>query len=333
MMVIITNNVKGVNMKELVVMEFGSHVYGTNIETSDRDYKGIYIPDRRDILLQRVKNTLHESNRPEGMSKNDNTCVDREVFSLQQFMKLLCDGQTVALNMIFTPDRHIIKTSNEWEWIKANKHEFIHRGVTAFAGYCRQQANKYGIKGSRMAAVRLAADYFGEGCDYGHSNVKLENYWDQIKTDLSGHEHIEFIVDRYDQEMLSVCNRKIQKSVTCSHAHKIFKRVLQEYGARALAAEKNVGIDWKALMHAVRVCSEATELLSTGIITYPRPERELLLSIRRGDLDYAYVAELIETGLETLERVSESSSLREEPNRKLAESFVAAAYSAEVIGS
>jgi hypothetical protein len=268
-------------MKELVVMEFGSYVYGTNVETSDRDYKAIYVPAGRDILLQRVKNTLHESNRPEGMSKNDNTCVDREVFSLQQFMKLLCDGQTVALNMIFTPDRHIISGSKEWEWIKDNKHEFIHKGVTAFAGYCRQQANKYGIKGSRMAAVRFAAEYFENIHEIGHGNVKLSELGDKFKADFAGREHCEFVTDRYEQEMLSVCNRKIQKSVTCTHAHKIFKRVLEEYGARALQAEKNIGIDWKALMHAVRVCSEAIELLSTGRITYPRPERDLLLAIRR----------------------------------------------------
>ncbi len=40
-------------MKTLVRMQFGSHVYGTNVPTSDHDFKAIHLPEGRDILLQR----------------------------------------------------------------------------------------------------------------------------------------------------------------------------------------------------------------------------------------------------------------------------------------
>lgn len=43
-------------------------------------------------------------------------------------------------------------------------------------------------------------------------------------------------------------------------AREIAQRLVNEYGQRALQAERNEGIDWKALSHAVRVGREALEL-------------------------------------------------------------------------
>lgn len=69
--------------------------------------------------------------------------------------------------------------------------------------------------------------------------------------------------------MLEVCNRKVQEHATLKEAHAMFKRIFDEYGQRALLAEKNEGVDWKAMMHATRVCHEAKELLLDHRITYP----------------------------------------------------------------
>src|SRR5262245_57892462 len=48
-------------MRLIVEMRFGSHLYGTATPLSDLDYKGIYVPDGRDILLQRVRGTISQS--------------------------------------------------------------------------------------------------------------------------------------------------------------------------------------------------------------------------------------------------------------------------------
>lgn len=37
-------------MKVLVKCVAGSHLFGTNTENSDKDYKGVYIPDADSIL-------------------------------------------------------------------------------------------------------------------------------------------------------------------------------------------------------------------------------------------------------------------------------------------
>lgn len=38
-------------MDLIVKMKFGSHLYGTNTEDSDVDYKGVFLPSKKEILL------------------------------------------------------------------------------------------------------------------------------------------------------------------------------------------------------------------------------------------------------------------------------------------
>lgn len=325
-------------MKTLVRMQFGSHVYGTNVPTSDHDYKAVHLPAGRDILLQRPQNTINVKTKLDGTKKNTAEDVDFESFSLQQYLKLLLEGQTVALTMLFTPDSWLIETSREWELIRENRARFLHRGVSAFAGYCRQQANKYGVKGSRVAASRAATQLFASLIDRHGAQVKLREIWDEVEfwarsPDL---QHVQIVEDclrgrpELKVRMLDVCNRKVQEHVTAKEAHKIYKHLFDEYGQRALLAEKNEGVDWKAMMHATRVCREAEELLLTHTISYPRPEAELLLQIRKGGLPYRQVAELLEAGLERLEECQRLSTLPETPDRAFAEDLVAECYGRQV---
>lgn len=319
-------------------MQFGSHVYGTNVPTSDHDYKAVHLPSGRDILLQRPQNTINVKTKLDGTKKNTAEDVDFESFSLQQYLKLLLEGQTVALTMLFTPDRWLIETSDEWKLIRADKARFLHRGVSAFAGYCRQQANKYGVKGSRVASSRAAMDLFASLIDRHGTQAKLKDFWPEIEALATNRDlqHVQIVEDflrgrpELKVRMLDVCNRKVQEHVTVKEAHKIYKHLFDEYGQRALLAEKNEGVDWKAMMHALRVCREAEELLLTHAITYPRPEAELLLQIRKGELPYREVAELLEAGLERLVDCQRLSTLPDAPDRAFAEDLVAECYGRQV---
>ena len=322
----------------LVKMQFGSHVYGTNLPSSDLDFKGVHLPSGRDILLQRPRNTINVKTNHDNSKKNSAEDVDFESFSLQQYFKLLLEGQTVALTMLFVPDRWIRESSPEWDLIREHKEKWLHKGVSAFAGYCRQQANKYGVKGSRVAASRAAMDLFARLMAENGTQTKLRDAWGEIETLASdpAHQHMEIVEGNLRGRpelvvrMFDVCNRKVQEHITVKEAHKIYKHLFDEYGHRALLAEKNEGVDWKAMMHAVRVCREAEELLLSRTISYPRPEAELLLRVRKGELPYREVAEMLEAGLERLEECRGISTLPEEPDRGFAEELVADVYRTEI---
>jgi hypothetical protein len=125
----------------------------------------------------------------------------------------------------------------------------------------------------------------------------------------------------------SVVDRKFPLTATVKNVRTVLEKIYAEYGKRAILAEKNEGCDWKALSHSCRVNSEGAELLLSGKITFPRPDRELLLKIKTGQLPYKDVADLIEKGLEELEKCQRISELRAEPDYQWAENLVYEVYS------
>ena len=144
-------------MKTVVRIKFGSHLYGTDTPESDIDFKSIFVPPARDILLQRVRATISSHRQKAEGEKNYAGEVDEEAYSLQRYLSLAAEGQTVALDVLFAPRwSMMVEPALEWVEIERNRHRLITRKSAAFLGYCRQQANKYGIKGSRVAAARAA---------------------------------------------------------------------------------------------------------------------------------------------------------------------------------
>lgn len=313
--------------------EFGSILYGTSVPTSDIDIKSIYVPPARDILLQRVKKTIQNNTKKGSDSKNTVDDIDKEMFSLDRYIALLLEGQTVALDMLFAGQHHWKCSSSIWNFIRNNKDKLLSSKSKSFIGYAKQQADKYGLKGSRMGAVRFALEIL-RACD---PDKRLGEYETAIKQIIVGRQHMGIAIctgpNKEPLEHLEVVGCKVPFRATVKLAQATYQRIFDEYGQRALAAETNQGIDWKSLMHAVRVCGQACELLATGNVTFPRPNRELLLQIRKGELPYKEVAALIEQGFIDLEIAEKNSKLPLEPNYKFAEDFVEDVYRAEIIAS
>jgi hypothetical protein len=130
-----------------------------------------------------------------------------------------------------------------------------------------------------------------------------------------------------------VCGRKFQMTNSVKYSLGVLNKIYNEYGQRARLAQENDGIDWKALSHAVRVNFEGQELLQTGFITFPCPERKLLLDIKTGKLPYKEVEVIIEKGLQDLEEAQANSTLQEKPDEQWADDFLYDVYSKIVKGN
>ena len=306
----------------MVRVEFGSHLYGTNTSTSDRDYKSVYVPCAADILLQRVKGSLgHKVKRFEG-DKNSPEDTDDEMYSLQRYLGLLAEGQTVTIDILFTPNPLI--SSPLWDEIRANKDLLLTKRSAAFVGYCRTQANKYGIKGSRVAAAKDAMEFFKAQCERLGTTAKLHEIADLLPALAGEHTHIVELdtTPGTTEHFIDCCNRKVSFGNTIKAASEIYSRIYENYGKRAKLAQTNEGIDWKALSHAVRVANEALELLATANVTFPLPNAQHILEIKRGLLPYDDVASEIEKLLEEVERASEVSALRDEADQDFIDALV-----------
>lgn len=316
-------------MKEKIVVriEFGSHLYGTNTSGSDRDYKSVYVPCASDILLQRVKGSLgHKVKRFEG-DKNSPEDTDDEMYSLQRYLGLLSEGQTVTIDMLFTPKP--LMTSPLWGEIRANKDLLLTKRSAAFVGYCRTQANKYGIKGSRVAAAKEAMDFFKVHYDRLGTTAKVREIGDLLPALVGEHTQVVDVVTERgpaEERFIECCNRKVAFGNTIKAAYEIYSRIYDNYGRRAKLAQTNEGIDWKALSHAVRVANEALELLATANVTFPLPNAAHVLEIKCGLLPYDEVASEIEGLLEQVERAAEVSVLRDEADQDFIDALVCRIY-------
>ena len=306
----------------VVRIEFGSHLYGTNTPLSDHDFKSVYIPCASDILLQRVKGSVgHQAKQHEGV-KNSSSDVDDEAYSLQRFLGLLAEGQTVTIDMLFAP-KPLVSTPL-WNEIRANKDRLLTKRSAAFVGYCRTQANKYGIKGSRVAAVKTAAEGFARDLAIHGSTAKVGDIMGDRPREINEHTRVickETTPGRFET-YFECCNRMVGFKNTLKEAAAIYSRIYEEYGKRARLAQANEGIDWKALSHAVRVANEALELLNTANVTFPLPNAAHILEIKKGLLSYDQVAEEIEGLLLDVDKASKVSTLRDDADKEFIDDLV-----------
>ena len=81
-----------------------------------------------------------------------------------------------------------------------------------------------------------------------------------------------------------------------------------KYGWRTENAQEQGGIDWKALSHAVRVLYQCIDLYTTGKVSFPISEKDIVRSIKKGTLPYEEVEQLIIKLLEAVDLIKSKST-------------------------
>lgn len=299
-------------MRTVMKGYFGSHLYGTSTPESDVDFKEIFVPHPRDILLGTAMNhtNLNTNNTATKNTKDD---VDHELYSLKYFFKLAADGETVALDMIHTPADLVVKSDlpDVWKFIQDNRSRFYTTNMKAYLGYVRKQASKYGVKGSRLAALRgvLAivnqipeqwVDYQEDG-----STKQRRTKVEDIKHRLPENEFCEWVFHNHEktgpQTFYTILGRKYQTTLSLIELKQSLNKLDAEYGERARKAEANEGIDWKALSHAYRAGYQLKEIYQTGDLIYPLKNASIIKAIKAGDMPFKVVQGLLENTVDEVE--------------------------------
>lgn len=284
---------------EIVRMYFGSRLYGTSTPESDTDIKGIFFPTYSDIILQRVPRSISDKTSGDSV-KNKSQDIDSEFYSIYHFFKLLSEGQTVALDMLFANEENIIFKTPMWDEIVANKELFLSKQMNAFTGYCRSQATKYSAKANRIEAVLKLLKLIEPMPN--HKETTLKEIWNVLP---HGDFYRKYFCEKSKLNTYEVLDRKFQETCSIDYFEQALNAIVSSYGKRAEKAKEN-GVDWKAISHAFRVCFELIELLEHGKITFPLSSAEFLLSIKCGKLDY--YKDGIEMMLDELMKMTEEAA-------------------------
>jgi predicted nucleotidyltransferase len=130
-------------------------------------------------------------------------------------------------------------------------------------------------------------------------------------------------------------NKGLFLSKACAEQFKGFanaqlQRVLGERGkgkhGQRPELEEKFGYDTKAAMHVIRLLGEGIELMKTGEITYPRPNKDLLIKIRTGAYDVPFINDMAEHLFHDLDNAQMESSLPDNVDKEEVSRFLTKFY-------
>ena len=260
----------------IVIMKFGSHLYGTNTVDSDQDFKGIYMPTKSQIYLNKIPKTI-SFNSGNNKQKNSSEDIDIELYSIHNFLELAIRGETIAFDMLHCTDQNVIYNTTIWESILTSKHLFYTKNIKGFVGYCNKQAIKYGIKGDKLNTINQILQFLKRF----DSGLRLNDIWDK----LPKNNHARLLISP-NEKFYEICGKKFQSTIKISYCIDILKQISNNYGQRVLLAKKNKGIDWKAISHALRYALQIKELFVSGNIQFPLKDAKLIKEVKLGLLSY-----------------------------------------------
>jgi len=122
---------KSPGSKPLYLVIRGSHAYGTNIETSDTDYSGIFIQSIDDILGNKYIEQINDD-------KNDTV-----IYEVRRFLELLGTNNPTVLELLNTPEDCVIYKDPVFDLILNDREKFITKiCAKSLGGYAKQQISK-----------------------------------------------------------------------------------------------------------------------------------------------------------------------------------------------
>lgn len=296
----------------------GSYSYGTNVESSDLDVRGIALNTKAEILTN------------ERFEQFENKQTDTTIYGFNKIVKLLSNCNPNVCELLGLNLEHYLYVSPIGYELLDNSHLFLSKkAAQAFGGYATSQLRRLDNKAVRtldqaqqenhiLNSIYNAVTSFPEKYfEYPEDSIKLY-LDDSVQEDMDKEIFMDINLKHYPlrdyKAMWSEMN-----SVVKDYA-KLGKRNKQAIEHQKLG---------KHMMHLVRLYYMCFDILENEkIVTYREKEHDLLMSIRNGEyLDSSNQPiqeffEMVDALDKRLEYDKENTSLPERPNYDKINEFV-----------
>lgn len=298
----------------------GSHAYGTNVETSDLDIRGITMENPSEIIgLQNFE-------------QFENKATDTTVFGFSKFISLASNCNPNVMEMFGTKDEHLFVYSEYGRIIRENIGFFLSRRVIhTFGGYAIAQL--------RRLENALARDSHPQPKKEEHilNSIKyiFERFKDYYQKVTSA--NINLFIDKsnkidYETEIFMDVNLKHYPLRDFKNIYSEMSNVIDSYNSIGHRNNKKDDLHLnKHAMHLIRLYLMGIEILEgKGINTFRENDIEFLLDIRHGKYspnnNFDAIFEMVNDYQKKFEYAQANSSLPEKPNYKRIEELVMAVY-------
>lgn len=325
----------------------GSQAYGTNVEGSDVDVKGVYVQDEDDLLGFGYK---------EQVDSGKDECY----YEVRRFLQLLETGNPTVLEMLYIEGDCVLEDSEEFGLIRANRGLFLTKKCRdSFGGYAVAQIKKargldkkmnwekdkterktpldfcYIITpiGTRPLKEWLLMQKGKQNWQENYGVSAISNardlyfiYCDEVG-DLGYHGIINKQETSNDLRLSSIPKDKALTGIVMSYNKDGYIKHCKDYNQYEEWLEKrnvqryvdleghNQKIDGKNLLHCRRLLDTAIEIARDGVIRVRRPNADYLLKIRRGQVNLDEIVDTAEADLKTLDEVYKESNLQDGVDR------------------
>lgn len=293
---------------------FGSELYGTQREgKSDTDIKGIFIPNIDSLITKTSKDSITFTTGNND-SKNTNEDIDIDLWSIQKFLnELLPCGDVGAMDVLFSLSN--LSTilymhpcvanifTNPTKYFHANA---SHNGCT----YAVNQAKKYGLKGTRLGILKNIRNHIQElekNSPYESMNSKDVKLYLFVESIIENCYHEKYCFKDEEKGGLCILGKYHMYTISFKEFKHRINKEYETFGQRAIAAEQNNGIDYKALSHAVRALTQLKEFYTIGSVKFPLYNKDYLKEIKEGKYDWNKLNDVISYMVKDIENLIEQN--------------------------
>ena len=307
----------------------GSHAYGTNVESSDVDIRGIALNSKKDILCgTQFEQVVHEA-------------TDTVIYSLNKIIKLLSNCNPNTIEMLGLKPEHYLYLHPIGQELLDNRKMFLSkRALYSFGGYATSQLRRLDNKSMRTLDQQQREQHILNSIV--NATYTFPEKYDEFKPG----EGINLYLDTSRQEDM---DKEIFMDIHLTHyplrdyksMWSDMKNIVSEYGKIGQRNKKAIehGKIAKHMMHLIRLYLMCIDILEKEeIITYREADLEYLMSIRYGKFidENGHPIEgfydIINEFEKRMNYAAENTSLPEKPNYKAIMEFTADINERVVIG-
>ncbi|MDR1777386.1 MAG: nucleotidyltransferase domain-containing protein [Desulfovibrio sp.] len=306
---------------------FGATLYGTESPgKSDIDARGIFLPSLESLALDKVPRSLRFSTG-DGTRRNTAGDVDIDLWSVQRWLlKLLPAGDIGAMDLLFSPSNAdcTLYRRQALDAVFANPLRLVNTHKNrAYAEYSLGQVKKYGIRGSRVGALKAVRDWLRQRRP--DPTGRLADCLEAIVAACGDNRYCS-LKNIQGEKALQLGGKLHMGAIRVSELICRVEADMKRYGGRADAAERSEGLDLKAFSHALRALEQMEELLRTGKVVFPLQGREDLAAVKAGKYSWKELESRILHHLEAVEAMQEHAPFVGEHDAAFAEECVLACY-------
>lgn len=250
----------------------GSHSYGTNVETSDVDIRGVAMNSFTDLI------------GTTNFEQREDKETDTVIYGFKKFIHLASNCNPNIIEMLFVEPEHVLYANELGKLLLENRYLFLsQKAEYTFGGYAHSQLNRLNNALVRNGKI-LTPKETQEQINRSITNAvrSFENRFNvkegDLKTyvDLDEDSNYDIFID------FNLKGTKLGQLVEMMEQLSNIKRDYQKTVGPKNKKKDNIHLN-KHMMHLIRLYYMACEILEDGNLhTFRKEEHDMLMAIRNG---------------------------------------------------